>query len=107
MLYGLEHQAKEGGFTSRRLPYSSYFPSHTSSVLMRESGCGLSGPQGFSDSDGMTSVSSHGISLPGYVYSLTRSESCEAAEAERAARVHYVRLPTRRRREERWSLPSL
>ena len=29
---------------ARRLPYSSYFPSQTSSVLSVESGCGLAGP---------------------------------------------------------------
>src|SRR5437867_222171 len=33
--------------TSRRLPYSSYFPSQTSSVLRVESGLGLSGPWWF------------------------------------------------------------
>src|SRR3989304_1093237 len=38
---GMAHPAIS---TSRRLPYSSYFPSHTSSVFFVLNGCGLSGP---------------------------------------------------------------
>src|SRR4030043_1934350 len=38
---GMAHPAMS---TSRRLPYSSYFPSHMSSVFLVLKGCGLSGP---------------------------------------------------------------
>src|SRR6266481_3223412 len=39
---GIAHPAMS---TIRRFPYSSYFPSQTSSVFSCESGCGLAGPK--------------------------------------------------------------